>query len=103
MAMAFCRGCAKEIHESAVSCPQCGAVQHGKGTSASQKRILPAAILSGFLGFLGVHRFYAGKIGTGILQLCTLGGFGIWAFIDFIMIVCGSFTDGDGNKISQWT
>jgi TM2 domain-containing membrane protein YozV len=103
MAMAYCRGCAKEIHESAVSCPQCGAVQNPRGASASQKRTLPAAILCFFLGFLGVHRFYAGKVGTGILQLVTFGGLGIWALIDFIMIVCGSFTDGDGNKITQWT
>ncbi len=69
----------------------------------SNKRILPAAILCFFLGFLGVHRFYVGKIGTGIVQLITCGGLGIWALIDFIMIVVGSFTDADGNKITQWT
>jgi TM2 domain-containing membrane protein YozV len=51
----------------------------------------------------GVHRFYVGKVGTGILQLFTLGGFGIWAFIDFIMIVVGSFRDSDGNQINLWT
>lgn len=69
----------------------------------STKRILPAALLCFFFGVLGVHRFYAGKIGTGLIQLCTGGGFGIWAIIDFIMIVCGSFTDGQGNPITQWT
>lgn len=106
MAMVFCRGCGKEIHDSAPSCPHCGARQQqmqNKVASDTDKRILPAALLCFFLGALGVHRFYVGKIGTGILQLCTLGGLGIWALIDFIMIVVGSFSDKDGNKITQWT
>lgn len=69
----------------------------------SNKRILPAFLLCFFLGFLGIHRFYVGKIGTGILQILTLGGLGIWVLIDFIMIIIGSFTDKEGNKIAQWT
>lgn len=69
----------------------------------SDKRILPAFLLCFFVGFLGVHRFYVGKIGTGILQIVTLGGLGIWTLIDFIMIICGAFTDKAGNKITQWT
>ena len=68
----------------------------------SDKRILPAAILCFFLGVFGIHRFYVGKIGTGILQIVTVGGFGLWTLIDFIMIVVGAFTDGKGNKITQW-
>lgn len=53
-----------------------------------------------FLGFLGVHRFYNGKIGTGILMIITLGGLGIWTFIDFIIIVMGRFKDSNGTVIS---
>jgi TM2 domain-containing membrane protein YozV len=71
--------------------------------SASEKRILPAFLLCFFLGPLGVHRFYVGKIGTGILHLLTLGVFGIWTLIDFIMIIIGSFKDKQGNKITEWT
>jgi len=56
-----------------------------------------------YYGIFGVHRFYVGKIGTGILQLVTLGGLGIWTLIDFIMIIVGAFTDKEGNKITQWT
>jgi len=67
------------------------------------KKILPAFLLCFFLGVLGVHRFYVGKVGTGILQLLTLGGLGIWTLIDFIMIIIGSFADSEGNKITEWT
>jgi TM2 domain-containing membrane protein YozV len=101
--MIHCRACGAQMHFSAHACPGCGAAQQEQASSRSQKRILPAAILCFFFGVLGVHRFYVGKIGTGILQLFTLGGFGIWAFIDFIMIVVGSFRDSDGNQINLWT
>ena len=69
----------------------------------SEKRILPAFLLCFFLGCFGAHRFYVGKIGTGILQILTLGGLGIWALIDWIMIIVGAFTDKEGNKLTQWT
>lgn len=98
--MGFCRACGKQIHHSAIACPGCGAQQ---AFSATDKRILPAALLCAFVGFLGVHRFYVGKVGTGLLMLFTLGGFGLWTLIDFIIIVCGSFRDKDGHTITQWT
>ena len=69
----------------------------------SDKKILPVFLLCFFLGGFGVHRFYVGKIGTGVLQLLTLGGFLIWALIDFIMIIIGKFTDKEGNAITEWT
>ena len=69
----------------------------------SDKKRLIALLLCFFLGCLGVHRFYVGKVGTGILQIVTLGGFGIWALIDLIMILCGAFKDKEGNAITEWT
>ncbi len=103
--MGFCRACGSQMHFSAHACPGCGATQQGQGQAASLsvKRILPAAILCFFFGVFGVHRFYVGKVGTGILQLITFGGLGIWAFIDFIMIVIGSFRDSDDHLINLWT
>lgn len=67
----------------------------------SNKSWLVTFLLCFFLGGLGIHRFYAGKIGTGILMLITCGGFGIWTLIDFIVILLGNFTDGDGAPIKR--
>jgi len=56
----------------------------------TKKNWLAAVLLSIFVGSLGVDRFYLGKIGTGILKLLTVGGFGIWWLIDLILIVTRS-------------
>ena len=53
----------------------------------SDKKRLLAALLCFFFGIFGAHRFYAGKIGTGFLQLLTIGGLGIWAMIDLLIIL----------------
>jgi TM2 domain-containing membrane protein YozV len=68
------------------------------GKSAKSNTV--ALLLCLFLGGLGVHRFYVGKIGTGVLQLLTLGGLGIWALIDLIMIVLQKFEDKEGNALA---
>ena len=73
------------------------------GEAKSDKLLLPAFVLCLLLGVFGAHRFYVGKIGTGILQILTFGGMGIWSLIDLVVILCGEFTDKDGNKIRQWT
>lgn len=64
--------------------------------SQSPKSKTVAALLCFFFGGFGIHRFYVGKIGTGILWFLTLGFCGLGSFIDFIVILCGSFKDSDG-------
>ena len=54
------------------------------------------------LGVFGAHRFYVGKIGTGLLQLCTLGGLGLWWLYDLITIASGEFRDVDGHRVRHW-
>ena len=68
----------------------------------SPKSFPTTALLCYFLGFLGIHRFYVGKVGTGILMLVTLGGFGIWKLIDLIIIVFGNFKDKQGRYIRRF-
>mgnify|MGYP001472040674 FL=1 len=55
----------------------------------SEKKLLPAFLLCFFLGFLGAHRFYVGKTGTGILWLITLGIGGIGVLVDLIIMLLG--------------
>lgn len=81
----------------------------------SPKSKVVAALLNFFLGYLGIHRFYIGKIGTGVIMLIlnVLGAAttfifvgwalivvaGIWDLVDFIKIICGKMTDSDGKII----
>lgn len=59
----------------------------------SRKNRIVALLLCIFLGTLGAHRFYVGKIGTGILYLFTMGLFGIGWVIDIVLIAVGAFKD----------
>lgn len=53
------------------------------------------------VGTLGMHRFYCGKIGSGILYLITFGFFGIGYVIDLIMLSCKKFRDCEGLLVNK--
>jgi len=71
------------------------------GYKDSPKSMIIALILCLFLGTFGVHRFYVGKIATGLLWLLTFGLFGLGWLIDFIMILFGTFKDKSGRPLSR--
>jgi TM2 domain len=102
----FCRSCGRLISKEALACPFCGAPASDRPPSGSgrysDKSRLVALLLCFLIGVFGVHRFYVGKIGTGLLQIFTLGGLGIWALVDFVLIAVGEFTDKQGRKLKVW-
>ncbi len=75
------------------------ATASGGGFGYIHKKKFTALLLCFFLGFFGVHRFYVGKSGTGILYLLTAGLFGIGVLIDFIIILIGGFRDKAGQPL----
>ena len=124
----FCRNCGEEISENAVVCPKCGAATeklnestktempnitinntntntnanvnvNGTARNYPVKSKMVTLILAIFLGYLGIHRFYVGKIGTGVIWLCTFGLCGIGWLADIVLIVIGSFRDKYGHYL----
>jgi TM2 domain-containing membrane protein YozV len=65
----------------------------------SDKEWMPALLISLFLGGLGIDRFYLGYTGLGIAKLLTLGGCGVWALIDFILIALRKVPDNNGRPL----
>jgi peptidoglycan/LPS O-acetylase OafA/YrhL len=99
----FCKNCGKQIDDKAVICIHCGVLNSNQISPSIQPEgtfdWLTTLLLCFFLGVLGIHSFYTKKTGVGVAQLLTLGGCGIWALIDFIMILIGSYKDGNGNPL----
>lgn len=104
----FCYKCGERIDDEAIVCPKCGCATKNYGAQgtysgeASTKSRLVALLLCIFLGVFGVHRFYVGKIGTGIIWLLSWGCFGFGWLIDIIWIACGKMTDGQGYPVLFW-
>ena len=102
----FCHNCGAQNDDGSNFCKTCGInmfiqPNNTEVRTISEKNWLVALLLCVFLGGIGIHRFYVGKIGTGILMILTFGGFGIWIIIDLILIATNSFTDADGLHLNR--
>ena len=127
----YCKYCGQVIDADCVICPKCGkqveeikysrpdniiinnnnnasssasaSAMFGNASNVSPKSWLVTLLLCLFLGTIGIHRFYVGKIGTGILMILLLmtGISAIWAVIDLILIILGKFKDKQGLLITR--
>ena len=96
----YCFSCGTVIDSRAEVCPSCGVPQPDVPRNKSlNTKWLAALLLCWILGFFGVHRFYLGKIGTGILMILTAGGLGIWYLVDLILVITGNFKDDNGELL----
>lgn len=69
--------------------------------NTSDKSWLVTLLFCIFFGYIGIHRFYNGKIGTGIIWLITGGLFGVGYIIDLILIATFNFKDADGHILMR--
>jgi TM2 domain-containing membrane protein YozV len=130
----YCPACGASTNAMAVVCVKCGAGLEVKNKTnvvsddVSAKSRVVLLLLALFLGAFGAHRFYVGKIVSGIAMIVLLiSGYAIfffgiyywidmlwligyipliavsiWWLIDFIMAICGSFKDKEGKLIKNW-
>ena len=110
----YCKYCGQQIEDSAKFCTSCGAAQEStahqqpvinvinENTNVNSwgylhKKKWVAFFWCLFFGYLGFHRFYVGKVFTGIIWMLTLGLCGIGWILDLIIILFGGFRDKAGQ------
>lgn len=108
----YCVVCGATMNRGDLFCHACGWDGRVSPAPATPRLIDPnpsdlnrlaALLLCLLLGFLGVHRFYVGKTGTGLLWLVTLGFLGMGQIVDLILIATGEFRDSEGRRVLRWS
>ena len=108
----FCVVCGAEMNRDDRFCHSCGWDSRVPPTPSPQRPVDPnpspynrlaALLLCLILGFLGLHRFYVGKVGTGLLWLFTLGFLSVGVIFDVVLIVTGEFRDADQRRVLRWS
>lgn len=107
MEMRKCPFCGADIPTNAQKCYSCKQWLDLKDVEEPDWHALPADYISTllfawFLGLLGAHRFYSGHFATGLAQLLTFGGFGIWSYVDLILLSINNFRDAKGRKLRDF-
>lgn len=103
----YCPSCGEKTNTQADYCIKCGVklsnslnLNSIEGANGEKSKVL-AGLLGIFFGALGVHRFYLGYIGIGIVQLIltfiTCGISSLWGFIEGILILCDTGITEDAN------
>lgn len=96
----FCTNCGAAVQPGAAICTGCGVpINSSAEMPEGGKDWLTTLLLCIFVGAFGIHRFYTNSPVIGVIQLLTGGGCGIWAIVDLIMIITGSYRDGNGNPL----
>ena len=107
----FCLHCGNKLEPDAHFCPKCGtkvvapviksqtSPKKSPVSDLSPKSSKATLVLCLFFGILGVHRFYVGKIWTGLFMLLSVGGLGAWVLIDLISIIKNQFEDKKGRPL----
>jgi TM2 domain-containing membrane protein YozV len=102
MGAKFCGNCGTPVADSAAVVAQPYAPPAAGSPFAGQvsnKNYFTTFLLAYFLGIFGIDRFYTGEVGLGIFKLLTGGGFGLWAFIDVILVLTGVRKDKWGRSL----
>jgi len=99
-----CPHCGGEIDAEALRCPLCqNWVEEVRDIQDDKApEFLPTLLFAYFWGIFGIHRFYTGNFAIGTAQLLTLGGCGIWSYIDFISICFNKYRDGQDRLLRKY-
>jgi len=108
----FCVVCGAEMERGDTFCHACGWDTRTTPNAPPPRLVDPnpssynrltALLLCVLLGFLGLHRFYVGKVGTGLVWLFTLGFLGVGQIFDLVLIATGEFRDANGLRVLRWS